>query len=610
MALANMTPVVRDRALRDYWKNQYDFIDVKSATASYDADRGEHRLVMEGEARMDWSRDSYETDGTNVGYKADFRRDPGPDSDAPFAVAYPIYTRTVETILLPKGIGGFKIGSGAEVDRTIGGIAYYRHAAIKDNVFTVEKTERSLVPEFAARDAPAAQAALRGMAETMAYLQAPENYRPTGKDVAALMATTPATAAAFVTRGNDLMKRGRMDEAIADFDQAIKLEPKNALAFANRGIARAWKGDVAAANKDIDTAFAIDPREAVVFRARGLLAQQGSKPSEAVTAFTTALEIEPESVFALTNRAQAHRSLGNNDLALADSAAALKLAPGEVDIHLMRANLLRALGRDDEAVAEAAAVSAANPDNAYAQVAAARIYATYKRTDEAMKAFDRALAIKPEPYIFINRSEVRPKEDLTGRRADLDAAFRLDGTSPDVLQARARLLEETGDRQGAIRTWSTAIAAVPGEAGLLLARGLAYARADNAAMAEKDFASARAAASHPAEFNNMCWSKATAGVALQSALADCDAALSKRPEEASFLDSRGLVLLRLGRFDEALATYDRAIAKAPGLSSSLYGRAVVWARKGDKTKAAADAAAALRFDPDVKTAFDRYGLTI
>ena len=45
----------------------------------------------------------------------------------------------------------------------------------------------------------------------------------------------------------------------------------------------------------------------------------------------------------------------------------------------------------------------------------------------------------------------------------------------------------------------------------------------------------------------MCWAKAIAGVALGSALADCNAALAKAPNVAGYLDSRGLVLLRLDR---------------------------------------------------------------
>ena len=107
----------------------------------------------------------------------------------------------------------------------------------------------------------------------------------------------------------------------------------------------------------------------------------------------------------------------------------------------------------------------------------------------------------------------------------------------------------------------------------------------------------------------MCWEKATAGVALESALADCDAALAKSPDVAAYLDSRAFVMLRLGRLDEAIAGYTRAIHAAPRQAASLYGRGVAWSRKGDKAQAAADQAAALKIDANVRTEFETYGVT-
>lgn len=435
IGLASLTPDARDRALRDYWRERYDFIDVGPTTASFNAERGEHRMVMEGVAKMDWSGGSYETDGTGIGYKADFRRDPGPGSDAPFAVPYPIYSKLTQTILLPPGFAGFKTGSSAEVDQTVAGIHYRRRAALQGDVFTVERSERSVAPEFAAKDAPAAQATLRALAEKGVYVRVPAGYRPTEKEVAAYLASTPATAAEFVSRGNILLDAARYDDAIADFDKAIALDPKNVWAVANRGLARVWKDD-ASATRDLDAAAAIDARNPVVFRARGLMAERKGEWAETVAAYTSSLEIEAGNGFALGHRALVHRSLGNGGAALADSAAALKLNPRWYDLRLMRANLHRAEGRNDDALAEAAALSATSSENTYPHVGAAKIYAAFGRRAEAMAAFDRALTIKPEAYIYINRSQIRPKEDVTGRRTDIEAALKVDADDGEALRLR------------------------------------------------------------------------------------------------------------------------------------------------------------------------------
>lgn len=612
MGLASLTPDARDRALREYWRGRYDFIDVKTTGATYDAERGEHRLVMEGTARMDWSGDRYETDGTGVGYKADFTRSPGPGSEAPFAVPYPIFATLTQKILLPRG-SGFKVDGAAEIDQTVAGIHYRRHATIKEDVFFVERSERSVASEFPATEAGAGQAALRVLASKTLYLDVPASYRRTKAEIAAALSVTPTTTDGFVDRGFTYLDTSRYDESIADFTQAIALDPKNGLAFANRGIARVWKDEPGAA-ADLDAAAALEPRNAVVYRGRGLLAERKGAWPEAIAAYSKSLDLEPGNSFALEHRASAYRATGDDAGMLADTAALLKLQPGNVDLRLMRANVLRSAGRTEDALAEAVAVIAESPTDPYAHVVAGKIYGVYGRRVEAMAAFDRALANKPEDYIYLNRADVRAKDDLAGRRADVEAALRLSPTMPEALEAKAKLQQQAGDRVGAIRTWSAALASEPNDPRLLTGRGIAHLQAGNLAAAEKDFAAARAHVGSGAKaatlLNNMCWAKATAGVGLQSALADCDAALTTAPDAAGFIDSRALVLLRLGRVDEAIAAYSRALAKQPDQPSSLYGRAAAWARKGDATRSAADAKAAIRINPDVRDQFERYGIKL
>jgi tetratricopeptide (TPR) repeat protein len=176
--------------------------------------------------------------------------------------------------------------------------------------------------------------------------------------------------------------------------------------------------------------------------------------------------------------------------------------------------------------------------------------------------------------------------------------------------AKARLLGESGNHKGAIANWTAAIAALPQDSEVLAGRGVSYALAGQNALADKDFAAARAAASEAGEFNSMCWAKATAGVVLESALNDCDTALAKRPDFPPYLDTRALVLLRLGRIDDAIAEYSRALAKQPKLASSLFGRAVAWGRKGEKAKSEAGVAAALKVNPDVRSNYESYGIKL
>ena len=100
------------------------------------------------------------------------------------------------------------------------------------------------------------------------------------------------------------------------------------------------------------------------------------------------------------------------------------------------------------------------------------------------------------------------------------------------------------------------------------------------------------------------------GVALESALVDCNTALASTPNVPAFLDNKAFVLLRLGRIDEAIATFDRALAGEPKMAPSLFGRAIAWSRKGDKAKAQADKDAALKIEPNIQKQYESYGVTM
>lgn len=53
------------------------------------------------------------------------------------------------------------------------------------------------------------------------------------------------TASSYLERGNQWLKKGSVERAIADFDLAIASDPGSEAAFYNRGLARYIKGDYA-----------------------------------------------------------------------------------------------------------------------------------------------------------------------------------------------------------------------------------------------------------------------------------------------------------------------------------------------------------------------------
>jgi tetratricopeptide (TPR) repeat protein len=113
----------------------------------------------------------------------------------------------------------------------------------------------------------------------------------------------------------------------------------------------------------------------------------------------------------------------------------------------------------------------------------------------------------------------------------------------------------------------------------------------------------------PEARNARCWARALWGQELNQALLDCDSALKSRPDTAAFLDSRGLVRLRMGDLDRSIADYDAALRLQPHIAWSLYGRGLAKVKKGLTTAGEADIAAAMAIQPRIDEEARTHGIT-
>jgi tetratricopeptide (TPR) repeat protein len=101
-------------------------------------------------------------------------------------------------------------------------------------------------------------------------------YKGTGEHAIAactrVLAHNPKDADIYYNRGNAYKNQKLQgvgpemwrdyDRAIADYSQAIRLDPKYAVAYINRGISYEAKGDNDRAIADYDQAIRLDPKDA------------------------------------------------------------------------------------------------------------------------------------------------------------------------------------------------------------------------------------------------------------------------------------------------------------------------------------------------------------
>ncbi len=102
--------------------------------------------------------------------------------------------------------------------------------------------------------------------------------------LALALSSGPAAAQdvkALVDKGIQDCQSGRYDQAIKDFNDALKLKPNDALLITYRGVAYYAKGQNDLAMKDFNRAIEIDPKAGKAYYQRGMIYENQEKYAQA-----------------------------------------------------------------------------------------------------------------------------------------------------------------------------------------------------------------------------------------------------------------------------------------------------------------------------------------
>jgi len=135
------------------------------------------------------------------------------------------------------------------------------------------------------------------------------------------------TSADYRTEGETCLAHGEFDEAVKDFNEAIRLDPHNATAYLYRGLAYEEEGDYPEAISDFDMALRIDPHHADTYLHRGDAYFALDDFDQSIHDYTEAIRLDPNLAIAYYHRGLAFREKGHSERAKADEETALRLAP-------------------------------------------------------------------------------------------------------------------------------------------------------------------------------------------------------------------------------------------------------------------------------------------
>src|SRR5260221_36398 len=161
----------------------------------------------------------------------------------------------------------------------------------------------------------------------------------------------PNLAMAYVNKGNVLSDLKHYGEALAAYDQAIRLDPNLAMAYVNKGRALNELKRYGEALAILDQAIGLDPNNAFAYATKGYALNGLNRYWEALAAYDQAIGLDPNNAFAYLNKGNSFYYLKRPWEALADYDQAIRLDPTLALAYHNKGNVLNDLKRYGEAKA-------------------------------------------------------------------------------------------------------------------------------------------------------------------------------------------------------------------------------------------------------------------
>ncbi len=205
----------------------------------------------------------------------------------------------------------------------------------------------------------------------------------------------PVTAVAFLHRGHVHFARAKIDLAVADYSESLRLKPAGVEALCARSTALMVGGRAWQAVDDAQRAIKIDPKFARGHLVLAMAFQELGRTGEALSAVNNAIELDPKNAEAFFRRGDLHRLALRYDEALADYDRANNLDSDLASAYTGRGAIRFEQGRYHESIEHYSTALRLDPRLLQPMRFRGYAYLAIGRDDEAERDFARVLAIAP-----------------------------------------------------------------------------------------------------------------------------------------------------------------------------------------------------------------------
>jgi tetratricopeptide (TPR) repeat protein len=299
-------------------------------------------------------------------------------------------------------------------------------------------------------------------------------------------------------RGTALYNKGQMDLALADYSEAIRLQPNYAFAYNNRGRILEERGEYDRALSDYNTAIRLVTNQPVMFNGRGNVWFDKSEFNRALADYDEAIRLDPNYADAFNGQGNTLKGLGDFDRAIDSFSTAIRLNPGNSYFYTGRAATWQEKGEFERAIADYTMAIRFNPHPGLPYNNRGLLWRDKGDYDRAIADFDEAIRLDPKSRTaYANRGEIwRLKGDLDRALSDQGQQIRVRPDYSLGYLLRGDTHRYRGDYESALADYDKALAlekldTIPPYVG----RGLTYEKMGNLARARIEFEKATNSAS-------------------------------------------------------------------------------------------------------------------
>ena len=199
--------------------------------------------------------------------------------------------------------------------------------------------------------------------------------------------------------GNLFSTNQDADKAVAEYTEAVRLNPNDAVGYFNRGTAYRKREELRKAIDDFTEAIRRDPKYAQAYNSRGMVYSEQDKPDLAIADYSEAIRLDPKCHSAHNNLGVALWQGGRKDEAAEHWQKALELRPGYADAHSNLGFALKEKGKLDEATSHFKAAILCDPGLAKAYNNLGLVLLARGKQEEAEEQFLEAIRRRPDELV-------------------------------------------------------------------------------------------------------------------------------------------------------------------------------------------------------------------